>query len=45
MFNVESREELETIEATARKMRRKAPVSLRVNPDVDPKTHPSYNFV
>jgi len=40
MFNVESREELETIEATARKMRRKAPVSLRVNPDVDPKTHP-----
>ncbi len=40
MFNVESREELETIDAVARRMRRKAPVSLRVNPDVDPKTHP-----
>lgn len=40
MFNVESREELETIDAVARRMRKKAPVSLRVNPDVDPKTHP-----
>lgn len=40
MFNVESREELETIDAVARRMRRRAPISLRVNPDVDPKTHP-----
>src|SRR4030042_240222 len=40
MFNVESRQELETIEATARRMRGKAPIALRVNPDVDPKTHP-----
>jgi diaminopimelate decarboxylase len=40
MFNVESREELETIDAVARRMRLRAPVSIRVNPDVDPKTHP-----
>ncbi len=40
MFNVESREELETIDAVAGKMRKRAPISLRVNPDVDPKTHP-----
>jgi len=40
MFNVESREELETIGAVAGRMRKRAPVSLRVNPDVDPKTHP-----
>ncbi len=40
MFNVESREELETIDAVAGRMRRRAPIALRVNPDVDPKTHP-----
>ena len=40
MFNVESRQELETIDGIARRLRMKAPVSLRVNPDVDPKTHP-----
>jgi diaminopimelate decarboxylase len=40
MFNVESRQELETIDAIARKMRKRAPIALRVNPDVDPKTHP-----
>src|SRR3972149_1623692 len=40
MFNVESRQELETIDAIARRVRRKAPIALRVNPDVDPKTHP-----
>src|SRR5512145_2656602 len=40
MFNVESREELETIDAVAGRLRRKAPISIRVNPDVDPKTHP-----
>ncbi len=40
MFNVESRQELETIDGIARKMRKKAPISLRVNPDVDPRTHP-----
>ncbi len=40
MFNVESRQELELIDDIARKMRKKAPISLRVNPDVDPRTHP-----
>ena len=40
MFNVESREELETIDAIAGRLRRKAPIAIRVNPDVDPKTHP-----
>lgn len=40
MFNVESREELETIDAIAGRMRKRAPIAIRVNPDVDPKTHP-----
>jgi len=40
MFNVESRQELETIDEIARGMRKQAPISLRVNPDVDPRTHP-----
>jgi len=40
MFNVESEEELRTLNRVAREMGKKAPVALRVNPDVDPKTHP-----
>ncbi|MBP1687890.1 MAG: diaminopimelate decarboxylase [Deltaproteobacteria bacterium] len=40
MFNVESPGELETINAVAGEIGAKAPVALRVNPDVDPKTHP-----
>jgi diaminopimelate decarboxylase len=40
MFNVESSQELVTIDQIARKMGTQAPVSLRVNPDVDPHTHP-----
>jgi diaminopimelate decarboxylase len=40
MFNVESADELHNIDKTARQMGKKAPVALRVNPDVDPKTHP-----
>ncbi|MDE2366104.1 MAG: diaminopimelate decarboxylase [Betaproteobacteria bacterium] len=39
-FNVESRPELEMLDRVARDMNRIAPVSLRVNPDVDAKTHP-----
>ncbi len=39
-FNVESRSELEMLDRVAREMNRIAPVSLRVNPDVDAKTHP-----
>ncbi len=40
MFNIESEEELEVIHARARTLRRKAPIAIRVNPDVDPGTHP-----
>ena len=40
MFNVESRPELEVIRAQARKLKKKARIALRVNPDVDAKTHP-----
>ena len=39
-FNVESEQELERLAGVARSMRRRAPVSVRVNPDVDAKTHP-----
>ncbi|WP_038345320.1 diaminopimelate decarboxylase [Acinetobacter sp. A47] len=39
-FNVESYAELDRIQKVAAKLGRKAPVSLRVNPDVDAKTHP-----
>ncbi|HDD43816.1 MAG TPA: diaminopimelate decarboxylase [Candidatus Desulfofervidus auxilii] len=40
MFNVESEAELETIEKIAKRLEKKAPIALRVNPDIDPKTHP-----
>lgn len=39
-FNVESEPELETLNEVAGALERRAPVSLRVNPDVDPATHP-----
>jgi diaminopimelate decarboxylase len=39
-FNVESASELEHLAAVAARAGRRAPVSLRVNPDVDPRTHP-----
>ena len=39
-FNVESASELEQLNAVAIDLGRRAPVSFRVNPDVDPKTHP-----
>lgn len=39
MFNVESEAELGAINDVAQAMGRVAPVALRVNPDVDPKTH------
>lgn len=40
LFNVESLSELERIDAIAREMGIQAPVALRVNPDVDARTHP-----
>ncbi len=39
-FNVESAAELERLNAVAGEMGKVAPVSLRVNPNVDAKTHP-----
>jgi diaminopimelate decarboxylase len=39
-FNVESESELERLESVAAKAGKTAAVSLRVNPDVDPRTHP-----
>lgn len=39
-FNVESEEELEVIAALAAKQQTRARIALRVNPDVDPQTHP-----
>ena len=39
-FNLESVAELEMVECVAARMGRRARVSVRVNPDVDPKTHP-----
>ncbi|HEY3302576.1 MAG TPA: diaminopimelate decarboxylase [Candidatus Binatia bacterium] len=40
MFNVESEQELTFIDQVSRGLGKRAPISLRVNPDVDPKTHP-----
>jgi diaminopimelate decarboxylase len=40
VLNVESAPELARISIVARRLGRRAPVALRVNPDVDPKTHP-----
>ncbi|MCL2346574.1 MAG: diaminopimelate decarboxylase [Desulfobulbus sp.] len=39
-FNIESIPELERLNEVAGRLGKQAPVSLRVNPDVDPKTHP-----
>ena len=39
-FNVESEQELILLNQVAKKLKKKAPVSIRVNPDIDPKTHP-----
>lgn len=39
-FNVESLSELDTLNAVAAELQVKAPISIRVNPDVDAKTHP-----
>lgn len=40
MFNIESEQELEIINERAGVLGKKAPISIRVNPDVDPQTHP-----
>jgi diaminopimelate decarboxylase len=40
MFNVESSQELQVINEVAGRMDKKAAIAIRVNPDIDPKTHP-----
>jgi len=40
MFNVESSDEMAAIDRVAGSMKVKAPIALRVNPDIDPRTHP-----
>ena len=40
MFNVESENELREIDKVAGLMKTKAPIALRINPDIDPGTHP-----
>ena len=39
-FNVESEAELDVLNAVALAAGRRAPISMRINPNVDPKTHP-----
>lgn len=40
LFNVESDQELRVIDEVARRLKTRARISLRVNPHIDPKTHP-----
>jgi diaminopimelate decarboxylase len=40
MINMESADELEAVARVGKEMRQKIPVSIRVNPQIDPKTHP-----
>ncbi len=40
LFNLESSQELEKVNAIAGRMGKKAPVALRINPNIDPQTHP-----
>lgn len=39
MLNVESAEELDALERVSRRLDKKVPLSIRVNPDIDPRTH------
>jgi diaminopimelate decarboxylase len=40
MFNAESLQELQVINEVAGRVGKRAPMAIRVNPDIDPKTHP-----
>jgi diaminopimelate decarboxylase len=40
MLNIESEQELDLTNSIALKLKLKAPIGLRVNPDIDPRTHP-----
>src|SRR5262249_22432548 len=39
-LNLESEAELERVAAIARRLGKRAPIALRVNPDIDARTHP-----
>ncbi len=39
-FNVESSEELDALSRVAGRLKKKAPVSIRLNPDINARTHP-----
>ncbi len=39
-INVESAPELERVDRIAQRLRRRAPIALRINPDIDARTHP-----
>ncbi|MCF6172393.1 MAG: diaminopimelate decarboxylase [Campylobacteraceae bacterium] len=40
MLNLESEEEMQRVEAIAKELNKNARISIRVNPNIDPKTHP-----
>ncbi len=40
LFNVESSQEISRLNEVARSLGKRAPIALRVNPDIDPQTHP-----
>ncbi|MCL4478427.1 MAG: diaminopimelate decarboxylase [Deltaproteobacteria bacterium] len=40
LFNAESIEEIDIINSVAKKLKKKARVGIRINPDIDPQTHP-----
>jgi diaminopimelate decarboxylase len=40
MVNIESEGELQTVSRLARTLKKDVPVSIRVNPEIDPRTHP-----
>lgn len=40
MFNIESEAELYAVNSVAERMNKKAPIAFRINPDVNPLTHP-----
>jgi diaminopimelate decarboxylase len=40
LFNVESSQEILRLNEVARSLGKRAPIAIRVNPDIDPQTHP-----
>jgi diaminopimelate decarboxylase len=40
LFNVESSQEISQLNEAARSLGKRAPIAIRVNPDIDPQTHP-----